>query len=196
MTRVLRLDESSPADLAALYEGLEARLREDLTHLPEAAGAEPLFKRFAYMRHVGQGFEIHVDLPSGPIDQAFMEEAETAFRAAYKARYLAEDPESAVEGIDWALAVSIPKAERSVSANDSVPEGTGEAPTIRDAWFPEADGFTHTQVWRREAIGPSTVIQGPAIIEDAEATTVLLPGDEARLGAGGHLIVRINGGTV
>ena len=77
-----------------------------------------------------------------------------------------------------------------------MPEGTGELPTERPAWFPEAGGFTPTQVWRREAIGPATVIQGPAIIEDAEATTVLLPGDEARLGPGGHLIVRINSGTI
>ena len=69
---------------------------------------------------------------------------------------------------------------------------TGEPPTERSAWFPEAGGFTPTRVWRREAIGQATVIQGPAIIEDAEATTVLLPGDEARLGEGGHLIITIN----
>ena len=145
------------------------------------------------MRHVGQGFEIHVDLPSAePIDDLFLTEAEVAFRAAYKARYLAEDPESAVEGIDWALAVSIPRGSHAAASNDAMPEGSGEPPTTRDAWFPEAGGFTPTQVWRREAIGPATVIPGPAIIEDAEATTLLLPGDEAKLGPGGHLIITIN----
>ncbi len=197
MTRVLRLDEASADDVRAIYEELARRLEADLAHLPEADGVVPVYKRFAYMRHVGQGFEIHVDLPSGePIDDLFLTEAELAFRAAYKARYLAEDPESAVEGIDWALAVTLPRAEGSGAASaETLPEGTGEPPTERPAWFPEAGGFTPTQVWRREAIGPATVIQGPAIIEDAEATTVLLPGDEASLGPGGHLIISITGGA-
>ncbi len=194
VTRLLRLDEASADDLRAIYDDLATRLEADLAHLPGANDTAPVFKRFAYMRHAGQGFEIHVDLPSAePIDDLFLTEAEVAFRAAYKSRYHTEDPESAVEGVDWALAVSIPRGESSSATSDeALPDGTGEPPTERSAWFPEAGGFTPTRVWRRETIAAATVIRGPAIIEDAEATTVLLPGDEARLGPGGHLIISVN----
>jgi N-methylhydantoinase A len=193
VTRLLRLDEDKAlSEIQAVYKGLAERLESDLSHLPGADIADVQFKRFAYMRHAGQGFEIHVDLPSaGAIDAKFMAEAETAFRAAYKTRYHTEDPESAVEGVDWALAAVVPNAAVDVAETERG-SASAEPPTERQAWFPEAGGFTTTQVWRREAIGPDTIIQGPAIIEDAEATTLLLPGDEARLGAGGHLIISVN----
>ncbi|MYE00915.1 MAG: methylhydantoinase, partial [Alphaproteobacteria bacterium] len=188
VTRLLRLDEAAPEDIAAIYAGLEARLEEDLARLPGAS--EPEFRRFAYMRHTGQGFEIHVDLPAGRIDEGFIAACEAAFRAAYKARYRTEDPASAVEGVDWALAAVVP-GSRELSAGGTDTPPAPEPPGIRQAWFPEAGGMTETVVWRREAIGPDTVVEGPAIVEDAEATTVIPPGDRARLGPGGHLLIDI-----
>ena len=188
VTRLVRLDEAAPEEIAAIYAGLEARLAEDLAHL--APGQSPVFRRFAYMRHSGQGFEIHVDLPDSAIDADFPAACEAAFRAAYKARYRTEDPESAVEGVDWALAAIVPNAGDAVGDNEA-PNVSGKPAGMRQAWFPEAGGMTPAAVWRRDAIGANTVIDGPAIIEDAEATTLILPGDRARLGAGGHLLIEI-----
>jgi len=190
VTRLLRLDEASPGDIAAIYDGLEARLAEELARLPGAASPE--FRRFAYMRHAGQGFEIHVDIPAGQIGCGFTEACEDAFRAAYLARYHTEDRSSAVEGVDWALAAVVP-GSHGLLARDKRTSATGEPQGTRPAWFPETDGMIETAVWRREAIGPDTVITGPAIVEDAEATTLVLPGDRARLGPGGYLLIDIAG---
>ncbi len=188
MTRLVRLDEAAPKDIATIYAGLEARLAEDLGHLPGARA--PVFRRFAYMRHAGQGFEIHVDLPDGEIGAGFPAACEAAFRTAYKARYRTEDPASAVEGVDWALAAIVSNS-RGISAGEAKAPPTGEPPGSRQAWFPETGGMTETAVWRREAIEPGAVIEGPAIVEDAEATTVVLPGDRARPGPNGHLLIDI-----
>ena len=189
VTRVLRLDNAAPEDIAAIYAGLEARLAEDLAHFPAAPA--PVFKRFAYMRHAGQGFEIHVDLPDGEIGAGFVEAAEAAFRAAYKARYHTEDPASAVEGIDWALAAVVANPQGAAGGDE--PASASEKPEgVRQAWFPEAGGMAPAAVWRRQAIGADTIIEGPAIIEDAEATTLVGPGDRARLGPGGHLLIEID----
>jgi len=188
LSRILAVTAENTPAIAAVYTDLEARLTTDLDRLNQ--NGEPRFRRFAYMRHSGQGFEIHVDLPGGPITDDFTAKADAAFRAAYKARYLTGDPAAVVEAVDWGLAAIIPR-ERATTTATALPS-TGEPPTTRDAWFPEADGFTPTQVWRRDAIGPDTQIRGPAIIEDAESTTILLPGDTARLGQGGHLMIAIN----
>ncbi len=187
VTKILRLDEAAPDDIAAIYAGLEARLSEDLAHFP--ASPAPGFKRFAYMRHAGQGFEIHVDLPDGEIDANFAAAAEAAFRAAYKARYHTEDRESAVEGVDWALTATIAAGSASAAGAPASPSGAPEG--MRQAWFPEAGGMTPAAVWRREAVGADTIIEGPAIVEDAEATTLIPPGDRARAGPGGHLLIEI-----
>ena len=191
VTRLVRLDEASPEDIAAIYAGLEARLAKDLARLPGAR--PPVFRRFAYMRHAGQGFEIHVDLPEGGIGPGYPAACEAAFRAAYKARYRAEDPASAVEGVDWALAAIAPNPRDDIAGDGEAAAARPEPPGARPAWFPEAGGMATAAVWRREAIGPDTVVEGPAIVEDAEATTVIPPGDRARLGPGGHLLVEIAG---
>ena len=191
VSRIMAIEPASAEAIAGVYADLEQRLAADLARLKQAT--PPRYRRFAYMRHAGQGFEIHVDLPAGRIDAGFAAKAEQAFRAAYKTRYLTEDPGAAVEAVDWGLAAIIPRGAAKAAAAAIIP--TGEPPTTRDAWFPEAGGFTPTQVWRREAIGPETSIQGPAIVEDAEATTLLLPGDTAKLGPGGHLIITIGKGA-
>jgi N-methylhydantoinase A len=47
-------------------------------------------------------------------------------------------------------------------------------------------------VWRREALLAGNEIAGPAIIEEVSATTVLYPGDRARVDAVGSLIVEVD----
>ncbi len=188
VTKLLRLDEAAPEDIATIYAGLEARLADDLAHLPGQHA--PVFRRFAYMRHSGQGFEIHVDLPNGPIGRDFPAACEAAFRTAYKTQYRTEDPASAVEGVDWALAAILPTARNAIAGDG--PASVSRKPAgVRQAWFPEAGGMTPAAVWRREDIGADAVIEGPAILEDGEATTLVPPGDRARLGPGGHLLIEI-----
>jgi N-methylhydantoinase A len=45
-------------------------------------------------------------------------------------------------------------------------------------------------IWRREALAAGFEIAGPAIIEEYSATTVLLPGDIARVGALGEIVIK------
>jgi len=46
-------------------------------------------------------------------------------------------------------------------------------------------------VWRREALLAGNETAGPAIVEEVSATTVLYPGDHARVDAIGSLIVEV-----
>jgi N-methylhydantoinase A len=62
---------------------------------------------------------------------------------------------------------------------------------VRPAWFPEAGGYVETPIIDRQAIPSGTEVTGPAIIEDPDSTTVVLPGDVARISAAGHLIIEI-----
>ncbi len=187
LSRILSVTAENAAAIATVFHELERRLGAELSRLDE--GGTPRFRRFAYMRHAGQGFEIPVDLPSGPIDAAFIAEADQAFRAAYRSRYLTGDPAATAEAVDWGLAAVI--ARPRVQPAKTVIRGSGQPPAMRQAWFPEAGGFVPTAVWRREAIEADHKITGPAIIEDAESTTVVLPGDTAQLGPAGHLLITV-----
>jgi N-methylhydantoinase A len=45
-------------------------------------------------------------------------------------------------------------------------------------------------VWRRERLAPGNRIPGPAIVEQLDATSVILPGQDAVVGQLGELHVR------
>jgi N-methylhydantoinase A len=51
----------------------------------------------------------------------------------------------------------------------------------RDVFLPEAGGLTACPVLAREKLGPGHVIEGPAVIEQMDATTLILPGQRARI---------------
>ena len=66
----------------------------------------------------------------------------------------------------------------------------------RMACFPEAGGlpgtYVEAQVIDRYLMRPGETFTGPALIEERESTTVVLPGDAAHLTETGHLMIEIN----
>ena len=187
VTRVLRLDEADPAAVREVYAGLEARACADLAAL--GMPGEPAWARAADMRFAGQGFEIRVALPDGPIDAGWLAAAASAFRATYDRRNRYSDPDATIETVDWHLSASLPTPKGTAGRLDG---GTDAAVTgSRPAYFPEAGGLVATRVLNRAAIRAAGSVTGPAVIEDADSTVVVPPGDTARISANGHLIVEI-----
>jgi N-methylhydantoinase A len=187
MTRVMELNERSGREIARLYRQLEARALSDVKKI--AAFGAPQWARYAEMRHRGQGFEIHVDLPPGPIDDGYGLKAIEAFRQAYRRKHRFVDPEAAVEAVDWTLVATMPAAGGGFLKRLEAPRaGRG----VRRAFFPEAGGYTDATVVDRSALAGARCIAGPAIVEDPDCTALLLPGDRARLSEAGHIIIDIN----
>jgi N-methylhydantoinase A len=56
---------------------------------------------------------------------------------------------------------------------------------------PSSGEWLEAPVWHREALLAGNEIAGPAIVEEISATTVLYPGDRARVDPIGSLIVDI-----
>jgi N-methylhydantoinase A len=188
-TRVLPLEPSSDAAIAALYADLETQAQRDLKHLGFKGNV--LWSHYAYMRYAGQGFEIHVELPDGEIGAGYSAKAAAAFHRSYARKHKWSDATARVEGIDWALVATLPTPHHwpgvAGSMNSEEPARSG----IRRAWFPETGGFVETRVFDRRALAEDGTILGPAIVEDPDCTTILLPGDRARLSPGGNLVIEI-----
>jgi N-methylhydantoinase A/oxoprolinase/acetone carboxylase beta subunit len=189
-TRVMRLDaERSGPEIRAIYAQLEVQASQDARRM--SPGSEPRWSRYAQMRYAGQGFEIHVDLPPGPIDDGYGQKAIDAFRQAYLRRHKFLDPQGAVEAVDWTLVATIPSNGRAAALGGRQ-DAAGPKRGQRLAWFPELGGFAETPVVNRAALAAAGRIAGPAIIEDPDCTAVVLPGDAARMSGKGHVIIEIN----
>ena len=76
-----------------------------------------------------------------------------------------------------------PAADRADRADGSGPRET------RRAVFAEHPDGVEAAVFDRSRLAPDTVIDGPAIVEQADTTTVLYPGHRCTVGDGGLLYV-------
>lgn len=194
MTRVMRLDGARTEMIAPIFAELEARVTAEARRMQP--GATPAIARSASMRYAGQGYEIRVPLPDGPIAGDFPSTVLAAFHATYKREYGYNDLQAPVEVSDWFAVATLPNARAGTGFvfGGGVVDGdpvTGE----RLAWFPKAGGMLRTRVVDRYRLTTAHRIEGPALVEERECTTVVPPGDVLSLGAAGNLIIDIERGA-
>ena len=187
-TRVMDLHNDANEQISDIFAGLEERAKKDLASLGDNLTVN--WSRQGYMRYVGQGFEVRVDLPPGPIDKSYAARAIEAFDTAYLKIHKFLDRDARIEVVDWNLAATLPEYQQTIKISPK--KGDRKPPRERQAWFPEAGGFTKTAVMDRARLTPEDIVAGPAIVEDVDCTTVILQGDQAQLSEDGHLIITIN----
>jgi len=145
-------------------------------------------------RYVGQSYELPI---------AFAVETPGAwgrlagdFHTAHRARFGHADPEAPIEIVGFgATAVGKVEAPELPRLREGERTPPGEARLgVRRVFFEGRDpadrgGWAEAQVLAREALLAGNEIEGPAIIEEVSATTVLYPGDRTRVDASGVLLV-------
>lgn len=191
LTRVLPIDETSLEEIVRAFADLEQRLAAELRHM--RVEGDVLWRRGCSMRYRGQGYELRVDLPAGPLDGSFIKAARAAFERIYTANYGYVDGSARIEGIDWHLMAVIKRSKPvAIAGARTRVERTDALRGSRKAYFPEAGGFVEASVIDRYAMKPGRGFAGPALVEERESTTVVLPGDVARVTTSGHLMLDIN----
>lgn len=184
----LRLDEEGAAEaidktLAELEAGTRARLAS--AGVPEA---EIVTERSADMRLFGQLHEINVALPAGQIDEAAMPEIRDAFAVAYETRYTAVYGGVEVQMVSLRVRCRGALPELSVTQANAA-EGGEALKGRRQAWF--GGSFVDTPVYDRYRLEVGAMVEGPAIIEEREATTIVAPGDKVTVDASGAMRIAI-----
>ena len=190
LTRVTRIRPDAAADVAAVYDELGARVRANLARLK--GSAEPRWSRYAYMRYVGQGYERKVDLPDGPIGEDYPDKITEVFVESYLRNYGFNDPDAEIEAIDWYLVATVPSTYDSLHRIEST-GGAGESLVVgtRKAYFPECDGYVSCDIVDRYRLREGDNFEGPAVVEEREATTVILSGDMVTISPSGHMVIKV-----
>jgi N-methylhydantoinase A len=190
MTSVLKLDGEASAQIATIFADLEARIREQAKFLNRTGTL--VIERSASMHHVGQGYEIRVELPEGEIGPGYEEAARAAFYEAYRREYGYNDREAGIEVTDWYVIATVEDGKPAATMKLEAPAASGEAVTgERLAYFPEIGGMVPTKIVNRYALKQGDRILGPALVEERESTTVVLPGDTITITASGNLMIEI-----
>ena len=170
---------SDAVDVRALAERLETMELEARTALAEEGFAdEPAVARSLSMRYAGQNHELEMPLAPGPLDERGLADTLAAFHALHHEVYGYSGPGETVELIDASVAALGPGARPSPT---SLPEGELPPPrALREVRFAGRVGLP-TPVFRREDLPAAAVIHGPAVVEELDSTTLVLPGQELRV---------------
>ena len=166
----------------AHVNGLLAQMAEEGRALLLEAGAAPEDIRAmpaADMRHVGQGFEIPVPLPSMSLTAADLTTVREAFFASYRERFGRALETLPIEALTWRVACTAPGRDIQLSgvtntATESFTDAARAARGTREVLF-EGAGWRPCTVYDRYALAPGASFSGPALVEERESTCVIGP---------------------
>ncbi|HMS79596.1 MAG TPA: hydantoinase/oxoprolinase family protein, partial [Burkholderiaceae bacterium] len=149
-------------------------------------------RRTADMRYAGQNYELAIPLPEGPVTAATIDALNAGFAKAHQQRYgfVADDEPVQLVTLRLEASGKVRKAEL-VAPPDAGPDASGAVTGEREVWFPEAGGWVTTPLYRRDLLKPGNRFTGPAIVEQMDTTTVVLPGMDARVDAYLNLILEV-----
>ena len=191
-TLIQRTDALDPALVDRRYREMEALGRQALQG-EGAAHAGTRFERLVDMRYVGQSYELAIPMGDGPAGEA-LDRMLADFHAEHERAYGFAAPGEPVEFVTLRLTAvgSIAKPGlRELPAGRGGPEAARRA--VRRVWFAEAGGFTGCPSYDRYRLPAGAVIQGPAIVEEMDSTTVVHPGFRAEVDRYGNLLIRAGG---
>jgi N-methylhydantoinase A len=183
-----RLVRARAEHLDAINSGL-AQLREQARTwlLGEAdADARASFAWAADLRYAGQNFELTLPCNCDQLDDERLAGLVSAFHQRHQEFYGYDMPRQPVELVNLRLTVTVAHAALAAEqpmAGGNVLQALAES---RSAWFPET-GFVSTPVYRRELLPAGTEFDGPLIVEQMDATTVVPPKAKFRLDASGAI---------
>ena len=178
-----RLDSMDLRALAAARDVHAAEGRAELARRGFANDAMRVVHALD-MRYAHQAFEITVDMADG--DTWSVETLRSAFLSTYRRHYGHADPDGAVEVVNIrtsAVGVTRKPLVRPLGSGTGTVEGAVIA--RRDAWFDEVR--VNVAVYEREHLPVDVSFEGPAIVEEGGATTVITPGWIARRDRSGNL---------
>lgn len=192
ITRLLPLETKS---LEAVKEGFEdLGARADAWFESESIAEERrLVTRSADMRYQGQNYELSVPLPPGPINCETLAALATGFEAAHRQRFgfVAEGEPVQVVTLRVEAAGIVHKAEFT-ERGDAGPSAEAARIGQREVYFPEYERMVECPVYNRDKLQVGNRFEGPAIVEQMDTTTLVLPGMTARVDPYLNLIMEAN----
>jgi N-methylhydantoinase A len=178
------VEDADPAELETLYKEMEAEGAATLSQegIPER---RRINKRTLDMRYKGQGFELNVDTGK-PVTRSSISESVKAFHSKHREVYGYSADEEPAEIVNSKLRVvgllEKPSLRRR-RRNRSDP-----TPDHRYVYFESLRERMETEVYLRSAL--NGLREGPAVIEQYDATTVVYPGWSYTPDDYGNLILR------
>ena len=179
------------------YHGINQLLnsmRKEATDVvePGAQGQKTKEIRTAFMRYIGQGHEVSVEIPvkleEAELDSQSADRLTIAFETEYTRLYGRTIPSLEIEILTWSLQISTQGSDGlavKMSAHAYAPDSK-EFRKLMDA---ESGEFNDAAVYDRLSLAPGAKIEGPAIITESDTATVITQQFKGQVTDGGYMVL-------
>lgn len=191
-TRITEISSETVSQVANVFAELDAMADRWFAEEQVAEDGRRLVRRLD-LRYAGQNFELPVEV-SGDFNFAEdgVERIAETFHQEHERVYGYSSPEARLEAVTFRVEAhgSAPRVELrrgELGGEDPSPAIVG----TRNACFDPEESFRSVPVYGRNGLVPGNLVDGPAVIEQMDTTTVLLPGDRCRVDQLRNLVITI-----
>jgi N-methylhydantoinase A len=186
-SRLSALEDTPPGEIDAMFENLSREARAELEHdgfAPDRIRVE----RALDLRYAGQGYEIAVPCGAQPFGTIGGKELRASFDRLHQSMFGHMAPDEVVEivsyrmrGIGLVPPVAMPRFK---------PAGTSVASALRGRRRIRFNGEElDCPVYQRERLDVGAKLAGPAVLDQLDCTTLISPGQVARVDEWKNLLV-------
>lgn len=177
---------------------LIAGLKATATGFVRAGTSAPIHSEItAFMRYVGQGWEIPVTLPDRAFTDADAEMLRSNFCENY-ARFFGRAI-AGLDGLEIEIVTWSVKAQDQRAKPDQIALSSGETKALhklsRPVFDPSRGEFIETAIIDRSDLVPGTRVQGPSVIVERETSTVVTAPFDVVMQSDGSLLLIRKGAT-
>ena len=181
VTRLRRLDAHALPAMAEAFHALAAQAQTWFDAEGIAAGDRRM-ARTVDMRYAGQNYELSVPLPEGQIGPDSLVSLAEGFAAAHRRLYGFAAEDDPVQLVTFRVEATgvVPKATFAPAPMTGSDAAHAQIER-RPVWLSGTGGFADCPVYDRARLEAGDRFQGPAIVEQMDATTFVPEGMEARV---------------
>ena len=188
-TCVRKLSEDRLAEINALYGEMEKRARAELKG-DEISSRDIVVHRTLDIRYHGQGYELEVPVTLGEVTARELKEIQQRFHLLHKKNYGFSKEQEPTEMVNLRISVVglVSKPERP---KERLREADTAAALKEKRQVYLQGRYMSTAIYDRDALQPGAVVQGPAIIEQKDSTTLLPAGSSARIDVHRNIVISV-----
>ena len=189
-THLARLESSALPALADRFASMEKDVTQwlDRERVPEARRR---LERWLDLRYVGQNFELLVAVPDETWRDGDCEALRRRFLETHEQVYGFAAEDEPIQVVNVRLVARGLADPPRLTRVPRAPAGASAAPIgRRPVYVDEEQGFVPCPVYARARLLAGQRIVGPAVVEQFDATTWLLPGQAAEVDEVGFLVIR------
>lgn len=187
-TNIRRMNDVSAEELNGMWDGLLKQAGEQFAK-EGIAKEDAAYHFIADMRYMGQEHTVKVSVPPVPWTDEMKEEIISRFHDTHEHFYTFRLPDTPTEIVNLHLV-----GYGRLGKPDMAPIGKQEEPLesakkeTRKVYFTD-DGWMDTPIYDREKLGSGVILEGPVIVEETAAATVVAKGQRVSVDTYGNLII-------